>query len=157
MGDMQLDPIIVGEVIAKFRNRKGLTQEVLSGLSDIGRTHLSAIERGERKPTLETLYRTYSKCRHSHLPSLLPRTRATGRKRTGKARMRVKGLSRRSSRGEDQESRSSSQTYSRSMTRAHTAMEAHSTMSGQFSRVMGFFWSEGGRGLSRTSRSSRAA
>ena len=57
MGDMQLDPIIVGEVIAKFRNRKGLTQEVLSGLSDIGRTHLSAIERGERKPTLETLYR----------------------------------------------------------------------------------------------------
>ena len=29
----------------------------LSGLADIGRTHLSAIERGERKPTLETLYR----------------------------------------------------------------------------------------------------
>lgn len=34
-----------------------MSQEVLSGLSDIGRTHLSAIERGERKPTLETLYR----------------------------------------------------------------------------------------------------
>lgn len=30
---------------------------MLSGLADIGRTHLSAIERGERKPTLETLYR----------------------------------------------------------------------------------------------------
>ena len=57
MSDMQLSPIIVGEVIARFRNQKGLTQEVLSGLSDIGRTHLSAIERGERKPTLETLYR----------------------------------------------------------------------------------------------------
>ena len=57
MSDMQLSPIIVGEVIAKFRNKKGITQEVLSGLSDIGRTHLSAIERGERKPTLETLYR----------------------------------------------------------------------------------------------------
>lgn len=26
-------------------------------MADIGRTHLSAIERGERKPTLETLYR----------------------------------------------------------------------------------------------------
>ena len=26
-------------------------------MSDIGRTHLSALERGERKPTLETLYR----------------------------------------------------------------------------------------------------
>ena len=33
---------------------------MLSGLSDIGRTHLSAIERGERKPTLETLYRISS-------------------------------------------------------------------------------------------------
>ena len=29
----------------------------MSELADIGRTHLSAIERGERKPTLETLYR----------------------------------------------------------------------------------------------------
>lgn len=52
-----LDSKIVGSVIAKFRKKKGLSQEVLSGLSDIGRTHLSAIERGERKPTLETLYR----------------------------------------------------------------------------------------------------
>lgn len=52
-----LDSSIVGEAIAHFRKRKKLSQEVLSGLSDIGRTHLSAIERGERKPTLETLYR----------------------------------------------------------------------------------------------------
>ena len=57
MSEMQLDPIIVGKAIASFREKKGITQEVLSGLSDIGRTHLSAIERGERKPTLETLYR----------------------------------------------------------------------------------------------------
>ncbi len=52
-----LDPAIVGNVIADFRKKKGISQEVLSGLADIGRTHLSAIERGERKPTLETLYR----------------------------------------------------------------------------------------------------
>lgn len=52
-----LDPIIVGRVISQFRQNKGLSQEVLSGLADIGRTHLSAIERGQRKPTLETLYR----------------------------------------------------------------------------------------------------
>ena len=52
-----LDSRIVGEVIACFRKKKNLSQEVLSGLSDIGRTHLSAIERGERKPTLETIYR----------------------------------------------------------------------------------------------------
>jgi transcriptional regulator with XRE-family HTH domain len=52
-----LDSKIVGSVICDFRKRKGISQEVLSGLADIGRTHLSAIERGERKPTLETLYR----------------------------------------------------------------------------------------------------
>lgn len=57
MSEMQLDPAVVGEVIARYRMNRGLTQEVLSGLADIGRTHLSAIERGERKPTLETLYR----------------------------------------------------------------------------------------------------
>ena len=52
-----LNPIVVGETIAYFRKNKKISQEVLSGLSDICRTHLSAIERGERKPTLETLYR----------------------------------------------------------------------------------------------------
>ncbi|MBR1863774.1 MAG: helix-turn-helix transcriptional regulator [Ruminococcus sp.] len=53
----ELDPVIVGRTIADFRVRKGISQEVLSGLANIGRTHLSAIERGQRKPTLETLYR----------------------------------------------------------------------------------------------------
>lgn len=52
-----LDAVLVGNVIADLRKKKGISQEVLSGLADIGRTHLSAIERGERKPTLETLYR----------------------------------------------------------------------------------------------------
>ncbi len=52
-----LDPILVGQAIAYFRNKSGISQEVLSGLADIGRSHLSAIERGERKPTLETFYR----------------------------------------------------------------------------------------------------
>lgn len=52
-----LDSMIVGHVIQKIREQKGLSQEVVSGLADIGRTHLSAIERGLRKPTLETLFR----------------------------------------------------------------------------------------------------
>ena len=39
-----LDPQLVGEVIAARRKKKGVSQEVLSGLADIGRT-------------LETLYR----------------------------------------------------------------------------------------------------
>ena len=52
-----LDAVIVGQVIQRFREKKGLSQEVVSGLADIGRTHLSAIERGVRKPTLETFFK----------------------------------------------------------------------------------------------------
>lgn len=47
----------VGKTVALFRKKNRISQEVLSGLADIGRSHLSAIERGERKPTLETFYR----------------------------------------------------------------------------------------------------
>jgi len=53
----QLNSLPVGKAISKARQDKGITQEVLSGMANIGRTHLSAIERGERKPTLETLWR----------------------------------------------------------------------------------------------------
>jgi transcriptional regulator with XRE-family HTH domain len=52
-----LDATVVGRVIQDYREQKGLSQEVVSGFADIGRTHLSAIERGERKPTLETYFR----------------------------------------------------------------------------------------------------
>ncbi len=52
-----LDSKVVGCVIKQYRENKGLSQEVVSGLADIGRTHLSAIERGERKPTLETFFK----------------------------------------------------------------------------------------------------
>ena len=57
MSNVYLDPKIVGEALAHCRKSKNVSQEVLSGLADIGRTHLSALERGERKPTLETLFR----------------------------------------------------------------------------------------------------
>lgn len=52
-----LNSCSVGKAVADMRKEKEMSQEVLSGLAGIGRTHLSAIERGERKPTLETLYR----------------------------------------------------------------------------------------------------
>lgn len=52
-----LDPIVVGRVIQRFREEKRQSQELLSGFAGIGRTHLSAIERGERKPTLETFFK----------------------------------------------------------------------------------------------------
>ena len=52
-----LDAVIIGQVIQRKREQKKLSQEVVSGLAGIGRTHLSAIERGERKPTLETFFK----------------------------------------------------------------------------------------------------
>ncbi len=52
-----LNPVTVGKVLQSCREEKGMSQELVSGLAGIGRTHLSAIERGVRKPTLETFYR----------------------------------------------------------------------------------------------------
>lgn len=52
-----LDAVIVGRVIQRIREERKQSQELVSGLAGIGRTHLSAIERGERKPTLETFFR----------------------------------------------------------------------------------------------------
>ena len=52
-----LNAEIVGQVFQRKREQKKLSQEVISGLAGIGRTHLSAIERGERKPTLETFFK----------------------------------------------------------------------------------------------------
>ena len=47
-------PEIVGRVLVEYRERKGLTQDVLSGLD---RTHYSKLERGLRSPTLDTLFK----------------------------------------------------------------------------------------------------
>ena len=52
-----LDAIIVGQVLQRFREQKKQSQELVSGFAGIGRTHLSAIERGERKPTLDTFFK----------------------------------------------------------------------------------------------------
>ena len=47
----------VGRTIRKLRNRKGVTQDVLSGLAGIARTHLTMIENGIKKPNFETIWR----------------------------------------------------------------------------------------------------
>lgn len=52
-----LDAKIVGRAIQRVREQRKQSQELVSGLAGIGRTHLSAIERGERKPTLDTFFR----------------------------------------------------------------------------------------------------
>ncbi len=57
MASSNIDPIIVGRVLARNRIAKGITQESLSCSAGIGRSHLSAIECGMRKPTMATFYR----------------------------------------------------------------------------------------------------
>ena len=46
-----------GVVISKLRVQKGLTQENLSGLAGIARSHLAALEKGEKTVKLDTLWR----------------------------------------------------------------------------------------------------
>ena len=48
---------LIGKVIQNIRKSKGLSQEVLSGLATLDRTHYSKIERGLRAPTIDTLFR----------------------------------------------------------------------------------------------------
>ena len=52
-----LDAYIVGSVIQQVREEQHKSQELIRALAGIGRTHLSAIERGQRKPTLETFWK----------------------------------------------------------------------------------------------------
>ena len=46
-----------GVVISRLRVEKGLTQEKLSGLAGIARSHLVALENGEKTVKLDTLWR----------------------------------------------------------------------------------------------------
>ena len=52
-----LDAEVVGRVIQRIREQRQRSQELVSGLAGIGRTHLSAIERGQRRPTMETFFK----------------------------------------------------------------------------------------------------
>ena len=54
---MQFDNQVVGAVISKYRKEKGMTQELLSGLAGIARSHLSMIENGAKQPNFETIWR----------------------------------------------------------------------------------------------------
>lgn len=54
---MTYDHKITGRIIRKMRKRKGLTQEVLSGLAAVSRSHLAEIESGRTNANVETLWR----------------------------------------------------------------------------------------------------
>ena len=52
---MLFDYYALGETIRALRKEKGLSQEVLSGLAGIARTHLTMIENGTMKATIDTI------------------------------------------------------------------------------------------------------
>ncbi len=54
---MLYDCRITGKVLMELRVKKGLTQEVVSGLACIPRSHLAMIESGRVSPKMETLWR----------------------------------------------------------------------------------------------------
>ena len=54
---MTYDHRVTGQIIRTLRERKGITQEVLSGLAAISRSHLAEIETGRTNANVETLWR----------------------------------------------------------------------------------------------------
>jgi len=47
---------IFGEVLRKYRNKVGISQEKLAELADLDRTYISLLERGLRQPSLTTIF-----------------------------------------------------------------------------------------------------
>lgn len=47
---------LVGENFARLRREKGLTQEQVEARSGFSQQYLSGLERGQRNPTIITLY-----------------------------------------------------------------------------------------------------
>ena len=54
---VQYDSKAVGATIRALRRERRLSQEVLSGLAGIARTHLTMIENGTKQANFETLWR----------------------------------------------------------------------------------------------------
>ena len=46
-----------GEALRELRQERGISQEALAHKSDLDRTYVSGVERGERNPTLASLLR----------------------------------------------------------------------------------------------------
>lgn len=54
---VQFNNSAVGRTIRNLRNKRGISQDVLSGLAGIARTHLTMIENGDKKANFETLWK----------------------------------------------------------------------------------------------------
>lgn len=53
---MDYDYRLMGKLIKKMRKERRLSQDILSGLAGIGRSHLAMIETGSKNASVETLW-----------------------------------------------------------------------------------------------------
>jgi len=53
----EFDKLAAGRAIRRLRREKGISQEVMSGLAGMARSHLAMIESGAKQPNFETLWR----------------------------------------------------------------------------------------------------
>jgi len=54
---MRYDHHVMGQVLRRIRKQKRKSQDVISGLAGIDRTHLSKIELGQHSASQETLWK----------------------------------------------------------------------------------------------------
>ena len=66
---------LVGNNVAKARKRRGMTQEQLAEKSGFTQQYLSGLERGQRNPTIVTVFEISLALGVSHLELLRPTRR----------------------------------------------------------------------------------
>lgn len=54
---MKYNSRITGQIIGRLRTQRGMSQEVLSGLAGVARSHLAMIETGSKNANVDTLWR----------------------------------------------------------------------------------------------------
>lgn len=63
---------LVGRNVARLRREKGLTQEEVAERSGFSQQYLSSLERGQRNPTVITLYELAQALGVSHVELVAP-------------------------------------------------------------------------------------
>ncbi len=54
---IEFDKYAVGKAVKRLRLEKGLSQEVLSGLAGMARTHIAMIESGSKQANFESIWK----------------------------------------------------------------------------------------------------
>jgi transcriptional regulator with XRE-family HTH domain len=63
---------LVGRNFARLRKEKGFTQETFAEVSGVTQQYVSGLERGQRNPTIVTLYLIASALDVSHVDLVMP-------------------------------------------------------------------------------------